>query len=99
MLKDFRQHLQEGFFGEKIKSALSKIYSFIHPWNSSNTRSGERSHLRKKDSKNLIIPTLKKNLHNLKGFATFWEFSFYRQKKVADYEYHSLFAEKIHFHT
>ena len=35
----------------------------------------------------------------LKGFATFWEFSFYRQKKVADYEYHSLFAEKIHFHT
>ena len=38
--------------------------------------------------------------HNiLKGFATFWEFSFYGQKKVADYEYHSLFAEKIHFHT
>ena len=35
----------------------------------------------------------------LKGFATFWEFSFYGQKKVADYEYHSLFAEKIHFHT
>ena len=37
--------------------------------------------------------------HPLKGFATFWEFSFYGQKKVADYEYHSLFAEKIHFHT
>ena len=35
----------------------------------------------------------------LKGFATFWEFSFYGQKKVADYEYHSLFAEKNHFHT
>ena len=35
----------------------------------------------------------------LKGFATFWEFSFYGQKKVADYEYHSLSAEKIHFHT
>ena len=35
----------------------------------------------------------------LKGFATFWEFSFYGQKKVADYEYQSLFAEKIHFHT
>ena len=35
----------------------------------------------------------------LKGFATFWEFSFYGQKKVAYYEYHSLFAEKIHFHT
>ena len=35
----------------------------------------------------------------LKGFATFWEFSFYRPKKVADYEYHILFAEKIHFHT
>ena len=35
----------------------------------------------------------------LKGFATFWEFSFYGQKKVADYEYHGLFAEKIHFHT
>ena len=37
--------------------------------------------------------------NHLKGFATFWEFSFYGQKKVADYEYHSLFAEKIHFHT
>ena len=36
---------------------------------------------------------------SLKGFATFWEFSFYGQKKVADYENHSLFAEKIHFHT
>ena len=36
---------------------------------------------------------------SLKGFATFGEFSFYGQKKVADYEYHSLFAEKIHFHT
>ena len=36
---------------------------------------------------------------SLKGFATFWEFSFYGQKKVADYEYHSLFAEKNHFHT
>ena len=35
----------------------------------------------------------------LKGFATFWEFPFYGQKKVADYEYHSLFAEKNHFHT
>ena len=35
----------------------------------------------------------------LKGFATFWEFSFYRQKNVADYEYQGLFAEKIHFHT
>ena len=30
-----------------------------------------------------------------KWFATVWEFSFYRQKKVADYEY----AKKIHFHT
>ena len=37
--------------------------------------------------------------NNLKGFATFWEFSFYGQKKFADYEYHSLFAEKVHFHT
>jgi len=37
--------------------------------------------------------------HYLKGFATFWEFSFYGQKKFADYEYHSLFAEKVHFHT
>ena len=36
---------------------------------------------------------------SLKGFATFWEFSFYGQKKVADYEYNSLFAEKIHFHA
>ena len=36
---------------------------------------------------------------SLKGFATFWEFSFYGQKKVADYEYHSLSSEKIHFHT
>ena len=35
----------------------------------------------------------------VKGFATFWEFSFYKQKKVANYEYHSLFAEKNHFHT
>ena len=35
----------------------------------------------------------------LKGFATFWEFSFYGQKKVADYENQSLFAEKNHFHT
>ena len=25
----------------------------------------------------------------LKGFANFWKFSFYRQKKVADYEYHN----------
>ena len=33
----------------------------------------------------------------LKGFATFWEFSFYGQKKVADYEYHSLFAKKNSF--
>ena len=40
-----------------------------------------------------------KTTRYLKGFATFWEFSFYGQKKVADYEYHSLFAEKIHFHT
>ena len=38
-------------------------------------------------------------VNSLKGFATFWEFSFYGQKKVADYEYYSLFAEKIHFHT
>ena len=44
-----------------------------------------------------IIASQKKA--TLKGFATFWEFSFYGQKKVADYEYHSLFAEKIHFHT
>ena len=29
----------------------------------------------------------------VKGFATFWEFSFYKQKKVANYEYHSLFAK------
>ena len=36
---------------------------------------------------------------SLKGFATFWEFSFYGQKKVADYEYHSPFAEKNHFQT
>ena len=35
----------------------------------------------------------------LKGFATFWEFSFYRLKKVADYGYHSLIAEKNYFHT
>ena len=35
----------------------------------------------------------------LKGFITFWEFSFYWQKKIADYEFHSLFAEKIHFPT
>ena len=32
----------------------------------------------------------------LKGFATFWEFSFNRTKKV---EYYSLFAKKKHFHT
>ena len=43
--------------------------------------------------------SIKYNFPPLKGFATFWEFSFYGQKKVADYEYHSLFAEKIHFHT
>ena len=36
-------------------------------------------------------------LKGLKGFATFWQFSFYRQKKVANYEYHSLFSEKNHF--
>ena len=42
---------------------------------------------------------LKEKSKILKGFATFWEFSFYGQKKVADYELHSLFAEKIHFHT
>ena len=35
----------------------------------------------------------------LKGFATFWEFSFYRQKKVANYEFYILFAEKIHLHS
>ena len=35
----------------------------------------------------------------LKGFATFWEFSFCRQKKGADYEYHSLFAENVNMHT
>ena len=29
-----------------------------------------------------------------KGFATFWEFSFHKQKKVTDYEYHIVFAEK-----
>ena len=38
-------------------------------------------------------------LSTLKGFYTFWEFSFYWQKKVADYEYHSLFAEKINYHS
>ena len=53
-------------------------------------------------SQNLIDFRTKKSIEvalRLKGFATFWEFSFYGQKKVADYEYHSLFAEKIHFHT
>ena len=34
-----------------------------------------------------------------KGFATLWEFSFYRQKKVANYEFYILFAEKIHLHS
>ena len=33
----------------------------------------------------------------IKGICHFWEFSFYRQKKVADYENHLLFAEKIIF--
>ena len=55
------------------------------------------------ESINTQINTIAKSKYNvymyLKGFATFWEFSFYGQKKVADYEYHSLFAEKIHFHT
>ena len=65
--------------------------------------SREASHLEGQDMKkfheNLLIKTFFLNLFPLKGFATFWEFSFYGQKKVADYEYHSLFAEKIHFHT
>ena len=39
------------------------------------------------------------NLLKGKILDTFWEFSFYGQKKFADYEYHSLFAEKVHFHT
>ena len=33
----------------------------------------------------------------LKGFANFCEFSFYRQKKVADYECHIFFAERNSF--
>ena len=33
----------------------------------------------------------------LQGFATFWEFSFSRQKKFASYENHSIFAENIIF--
>ena len=50
-------------------------------------------------SVSLMINQYDNGKNILKGFATFWEFSFYGQKKVADYEYHSLFAEKIHFHT
>ena len=63
-----------------------------------NTAKGKMQYAHARDSNtfhknfNLFYPTLK-------GFATFWEFSFYGQKKFADYEYHSLFAEKIHFHT
>ena len=34
----------------------------------------------------------------VKGFATFWECSFYRHKKVADFKYQSLFAKKKSFH-
>ena len=33
------------------------------------------------------------------AFATFGEFSFYRQKKVVDYEYHSFFAKQINFNS
>ena len=35
----------------------------------------------------------------LKGFATFWEFSFYGQIKVADYEYkwQTTFTVSVHF--
>ena len=40
-----------------------------------------------------IRSSSRKLVYALKGFATFWEFSFYGQKKVADYEYHSLFAD------
>ena len=47
----------------------------------------------------VAILNLSLDFRTLKGFATFGEFSFYGQKKVADYEYHGLFAEKIHFHT
>ena len=47
----------------------------------------------------VAILNLSLDFRTLKGFATFGEFSFYGQKKVADYEYHSLFSEKIHFHT
>ena len=38
-------------------------------------------------------------LHFLNGLATFLEYMFYGQKKVTDYDYQILFAEKIHFHT
>ena len=33
------------------------------------------------------------NVNWLKGFATYWEFSFHSQKKVTDYEWSSLFAK------
>ena len=43
----------------------------------------------------LFFPILKGyKADKLKGFATFWKFSFHGQKKVADNEYQSLFAEK-----
>ena len=32
---------------------------------------------------------------NIKGLATFWEYMFYRQKKVSNYE----LLKKNHFHT
>ena len=70
-------------------------------------RSSEVEGIKQWDTKNEVSHDLKQNtlgnsstiLHPLKWFATFWEFSFYRQKKVAEYEYYSLLAEKIHFHT
>ena len=39
-----------------------------------------------------MCPAVLDSDQTLKGFATCWEFSFYRQKKVADFEYQSLLA-------
>ena len=41
----------------------------------------------------------RKRKYDLKEFATFCEFSIYKQKMVDDYEYRCLFAKKNHFQT
>ena len=103
-LWDFFKKLS--FFGAKIKkNSLNRYKSF----NQYTSLFGAQSQIvilglknqkfSWKSAKSFSISYHGSKENVLKGFATFWEFSFYGQKKVSDYEYHSLFAEKIHFHT